>query len=147
MDLILLISVFVALLAVLLSLLYLKSKGSKDGKESKCCHWNFRWTLANKFLESPKPAQQAAAAPVAPRLVRNQGRNRVRAAEQHAPAPQQQQNDSDDDATGVEFDEKIGAKKRAKLEAKAEKKAHREADLKSREEQKKRDGEFRPRTL
>lgn len=35
----------------------------------------------------------------------------------------------------------MGAKKRAKLEAKAEKRVQREAELKSREEQKKRDGE------
>lgn len=37
----------------------------------------------------------------------------------------------------------MGAKKRAKLEAKAEKKTQREAELKAREEQKKRDGGFK----
>lgn len=93
------------------------------------------------ILESPKPEQKQQA-PAGAQLVRNQRRNRVRAAEpqvQQAPAVQ---NDSDDDPAGIEIDEKMGAKKRAKLEAKAEKKAQREAELKSREEQKKRDGEI-----
>lgn len=68
----------------------------------------------------------------------------MRAAEpqaQQAPANNQQPEDSDGEPAGVEIDEKMGAKKRAKLEAKAEKRAQREAELKSREEQKKRDGE------
>lgn len=94
------------------------------------------------FLESPKPEQQDQ--PAAPQLVRNQRRNRVRAAEpqvQQVPANNQQPNGSDDEA-GIEIDEKMGAKKRAKLEAKAEKRAQRENELKSREEQKKRDGKL-----
>ena len=98
----------------------------------------------NSILESQQqPARQPQPAQAAPRLVRNQARNRVRAAEpQAAPVAHHQQEDSDDDdnAANLELDPKIGAKKRAKLEAKAEKKAQREADLKAREEQKKRDG-------
>ncbi|CRL06341.1 CLUMA_CG019094, isoform A [Clunio marinus] len=120
MDLILLLSIFISLLVVLLSLLYLKSKSNGN--------------------ENQKPAEQQPAAE-GPQLVRNQRRNRVRAAEpqvQQAPAHRQQV-DSDDETPGIEIDEKMGAKKRAKLEAKAEKRAQREAELKAREEQKKRD--------
>ena len=97
------------------------------------------------ILESVKPAQlPAAAAPAGAQLVRNQRRNRVRAAEPQAQqaAALQQQNDSDEEAGGIEIDEKMGAKKRAKLEAKAEKRTQREAELKAREEQKKRDGKY-----
>lgn len=144
MDLILLISIFVALLAVLLSLLYLKNRSSSSGKQLLKTEADNFVTFFPFFLENPKPAQQQQAAqPAGGNLVRNQRRNRVRAAEpqaQHAPAQQQQQNDSEDEAVGGELDEKMGAKKRAKLEAKAEKRAQREAELKSREEQKKRDG-------
>ena len=93
------------------------------------------------ILESSKaqPQQEQQAPPARAELVRNQRRNRVRAAEPQAQQAPAVQADSDDDTTGVEFDEKMGAKKRAKLEAKAEKRAHREAELKSREEQKKRE--------
>jgi hypothetical protein len=66
----------------------------------------------------------------------------VRAAEPQAQQAPAARDDSDEEPAGIETDEKMGAKKRAKLEAKAEKRAQREADLKSREEQKKRDGEF-----
>lgn len=65
----------------------------------------------------------------------------MRAAEHHQPAAVEENEDSDDE-NKVVFDEKMGAKKRAKLEAKAEKKAAREAELKARDEQKKRDGRF-----
>lgn len=143
MDLIVLISVFVALLVVLVTLFYFKSKDSKDGKWSRLRNSRKHDNINSLILESPKPAQQQGAGQGAgPQLVRNQRRNRVRAAEPqaaHAPA-QQQHPDSDDDTAGLEVDEKMGAKKRAKLEAKAEKKVQRESELKAREEQKKRDG-------
>lgn len=143
MDLILLVSIFVALLAILLTLLYFKSMGNTN-RESFLSHLRSRFKTC-EILESQKPAQQPEPAAAGPQLVRNQRRNRVRAAEpqaQQAPANNQQPEDSDGETAGVEIDEKMGAKKRAKLEAKAEKRAQREAELKSREEQKKRDGEF-----
>lgn len=143
MDLILLISIFVALLAILLTLLYFKSMGNTN-RESFLSHIRSGFKTC-KILESPKPAQQPEPAAAGPQLVRNQRRNRVRAAEpqaQQAPVNNQQPEDSDGETAGVEIDEKMGAKKRAKLEAKAEKRAQREAELKSREEQKKRDGEL-----
>lgn len=142
MDLIVLISIFIALLVVLVTLFYFKNKGGPSGKKFYwCLYFNH---LFNHLLESEKPVREApAAAAAGPQLVRNQRRTRVRAAEPQAPQAQAQaqQNDSDDDAGGIEIDEKMGAKKRAKLEAKAEKRAQREAELKQREEQKKRDGE------
>lgn len=94
------------------------------------------------FLESSSLVPQQQAAPAGPQLVRNQRRNRVRAAEPQVQAAPQRQIESDDESGAIEIDEKMGAKKRAKLEAKAEKRAQREAELKSREEQKKRDGEW-----
>lgn len=95
------------------------------------------------ILESQKPAQQQQQpAPRAAPVARNARRNRVVAGPQAPVAQAADPVDSDDETAGVEFDEKMGAKKRAKLEAKAEKKAQREAELKSREEQKKRDGEW-----
>lgn len=141
MDLLVLISIFVALLVVLLTLYFLKSKDSKSGKWIDLfCVTKSSFKIS--ILESSKPAQQQAApAPVGRNLVRNERRNRVRAAEpqvQQQAAAQQQQNDSDDE-TGIDVDEKMGTKKRQKLEAKAEKKAQREAEVKSREDQKKRD--------
>lgn len=139
MDLILLISVFVALLVVLLTLFYLKSKDSKNGKWFSLLRGQITRRSSRTILESAKPQQQPAQA-AAPQLVRNQRRNRVIAAQPAQQAPAQHQDDSDDDTAGIEFDEKMGAKKRAKLEAKAEKRAQREAELKAREEQKKRDG-------
>jgi DDRGK domain-containing protein 1 len=99
-------------------------------------------TKFSSILESPKPQQQQQAPPRA-ELVRNQRRNRVRAAEPQAQQAPAARDDSDEEPTGVEFDEKMGAKKRAKLEAKAEKRAQREAELKAREEQKKRDGNLK----
>lgn len=121
MDLLLLIAVAVALLVVLLTLYFLsKAKSNATDK-----------------------SQQANEANIARRahVVRNQ-RNRARIVEPQGIEPRGNDIDNGNDIPSAAQDygsEKVGAKKRAKLEAKAEKKAQREAEIKMREEQKKRD--------
>jgi FtsZ-interacting cell division protein ZipA len=145
MELIYLISILVALLVLLLTLLYFKNQGGAKGKFNSTdltqTSQNYKNQLSlpvekQQIAQNQQPQQQRAAP-----LNRRPGRNRVIAAEQHEPQNQQHGDEEDsDNESGIVIDEKMGAKKRAKLEAKAEKRAQREAELKAREEQKKRDG-------
>lgn len=97
---------------------------------------NLYWIPKFGFSENQEDRGQLQDPARRPQLVRNQ-RNRVRAAQQ--PHNVAIEDDEDREVQLPEFDDKMGAKKRAKLEAKAEKKAQREAEVRVREDQKKKD--------
>ncbi|XP_038213842.1 DDRGK domain-containing protein 1 [Zerene cesonia] len=97
----------------------------------------------------PRAVAQRDGGPGRVQAVRNQ-RARMRAnAARHAAPLEEDANIADDmdeegipESPAVEFDDKMGAKKRAKMEAKLEKKKAREAEEKMREMKKKKDQEL-----
>lgn len=148
MDLILLIGIATALLAIILSLLYFKNKSDKTTEQSTA--------VLNR---RPVPVRIQHDVPVRAQIARNQ-RNRARTAaatasttndppRQVAPSTTIAENDyiaadsDNDDEQHSKLDgtsgSKIGAKKRAKIEAKAEKKVRQEHEQQLREEKRKRD--------
>ncbi|OWR46603.1 DDRGK domain-containing protein 1 [Danaus plexippus] len=94
----------------------------------------------------PRAVAQRDGGPGRVQAVRNQrARMRANAARHQAPLIEEEPNAADDaedgipEAEKVEFDDKMGAKKRAKMEAKLEKKKAREAEEQMRELRKKRE--------
>ncbi|CAK1555256.1 unnamed protein product [Leptosia nina] len=97
----------------------------------------------------PRAVVQRDGGPGRVQAVRNQrARMRANAARHAAPLEEEpnivddNEEDSGNDAQTADFDDKMGAKKRAKMEAKMEKKKAREAEEKLREIKKKRDLEL-----
>ncbi|XP_059622560.1 DDRGK domain-containing protein 1 [Phlebotomus argentipes] len=135
MDLNLLIGIAGSLLVILLTTLYFLNKGKTEKKDPG------NQAPARRGV----PVRVQEGIPRRAQLARNQ-RNRLRQANVAEEEPED--DDVEDEAAGEATSErpmpdfageKMGAKKRAKLEAKAEKKAQREAELRVREERKKKD--------
>lgn len=166
MDLILLIGIAVALLAILIAATFFARRNSaKQSSDGKCCafrclHFSLSLSLAlttndivsNTIAETAQPrpnrtirpdtsAAGDAAIPRRAMIARNQ-RHRATTSAAAAAAANQDSDSDDDDGDGrsnIRVDEKMGAKKRAKLEAKAEKRQQRETEQQMREDKKKRD--------
>ncbi|XP_066998488.1 DDRGK domain-containing protein 1 [Anabrus simplex] len=123
MDIILLISVASGLIVLLCVLVVFKQRSSKEKPAT-------RVPAPGRGNDGARPRRAVGA---------RHARPRTRFTAQHYNESDDADDDDDEnEPKGIEFSEKLGAKKRAKLEAKAEKKAHREAEMREREEKKKR---------
>lgn len=148
MELVFLIGIAVALVVVLITLKFFKKKTNEDQKAGKnflfyfLSFLRFLFQISQFLITAPREQRRGVAAPVqegVPRraaIARNQ-RNRARAVVEEQ--VDEEEADEDDTGAGIEFSDKMGAKKRAKLEAKAERAKQREVEQKMREDQKKRD--------